>query len=92
MYYVIQVFMFDALFSAIYVDENGEQNLRTDIVNYKDLLTECYNNQINKIILSGDNKEFVSGIAKEVQLLEHYLFNENKIEIEVIGNVEVIPE
>lgn len=92
MYYVIQVYMFDALFSAIYINENQEQILRSDIVNYKDLLTECHNNQILKIILTGDNQEFMSGIAKEIKLLENYLFNENKIEIEVIKNTEVILE
>ena len=92
MYYVIQVYMFDAFFSAALVDELGDMTLRSDLNSYVDLINECYKEEIFTVILNGDNTEYIHGLIEEIKALERNMFNENKIQFQVMKIAEVIPE
>lgn len=91
MYYIIQAYLFDAFYSVIYVDENQEENERTDIYDYPQLINECYATGVKKILLTGLNQEYLEGIKEQVRVLEMMLFGENSLEIEITQIAEVIP-
>ena len=84
--------MFDAFFSAALVDELGDMTLRSDLNSYVDLINECYKEEIFTVILNGDNTEYIHGLIEEIKALERNMFNENKIQFQVMKIAEVIPE
>ena len=79
MHYVIQAYMFDALFSVTQIHGDNQQN-RTDISDYTTLLKECYAKEIFSIIITGDNEEYLQGLVEGIKILENEIFDMNKIQ------------